>query len=582
MSDPDELDAEATGDAPARGSVPPRRDEDTPRSPTPARANRRLALACAAVIAAALAITLARPYDLGLFQVAQSGGCWSQHSERVQVIALWGARGDAPALELLAESDEGSSYPPLLHYVMGAVGSVFGHGEAAVGRAMVLWLLLLAGSAGVCVRRISGSADDAWLTAAATATVPALATLSLIYFFDLPMTALLWLAAAALLLLRPRSPELAGAVAGGIWFLAAFTKWTALPFGVALLGGALLAHLPGERWSRRESLRRVRAGAALTLVSGFLLKAWFSISTSSWRAMSDTTMGDPGAWMPGSVEGGLASLLGSIGSKLQPLSWSRLLAYPTDLVTSVFSPILAFAVLSLLALWLVRDRRGAALVGCTCLGQWAVLFWLVPPVDARFLVTLAPAMTGAAVLGLGHLPAGGRRALIGLWVVLSLWVIYDVQHGSPNALNGGPSARLDQPHSYLPDRGISIKSGDRNTGWVRADTEGEPFAPEREELWTALAACGADVLTVQEGMLADAADWTWWRFRNGLATARGEPSFQQMTELQWFEGLTLPTVAITDGHRPTGEGWERVGSFDDGRIAVWAAPPSACARWIGD
>ena len=204
-----------------------------------------------AVIVAVAVILLSRPYDGGLFHAAAKGGDWSEHFDRIYAVARWQAREDP--VTFLQASD--LAYPPLLHWVMGLVGSVVGHGEEAIGRAMPLWLLLLAAAVGLCAFRLSGSARLGWLVVAGTAATPALGAIALTYYFDLPMTALLWTSVAVLLLLRPVVPEVAGFLAGAFWFLAAITKWTALPFGAAMLAGALLVHRPDERWTWAEVLR---------------------------------------------------------------------------------------------------------------------------------------------------------------------------------------------------------------------------------------------------------------------------------------------------------------------------------------
>lgn len=526
-----------------------------------------------AAIVAVVAVVLSRPYDAGLFRRATGGGDWAEHLARVQVVHS--ASGDAPLGQWIAQTD--GIYPPMLHGSMGLVGAVVGHGEVAIGRAMVLWLLLLAAAAGLCAARITGERRDGWLVAAGTASVPALAAVSLTYFYDLPMTALLWCATAALLWLRPRSPELAGLAAGLLWTGAALTKWTALPFGVAMMAGALIVHLPEERWDRREVVRRLRAALVLAVTTALGVLGFFGLSTVSWRSMSDTTMGDPDAWAM-AAEGETVGLLAGLADRLPPFSWSRLGGYPLDLVLSILSPLLALLVLVLLVVWLIRDRRGAALVAAVCLGQWAILFWLVPPADPRFAFTLTPALVLAAALGVGRLPPRVRFGLMAGWMAVALWVAWDVHHGAAGPLDRAWTLQPDRPTSLLSGRGISILSGDQRTGWMRADATAPIFRPDREQLWALLAACDAPALAVQEGALADSTDPTWWRYRNLLAWIEGEVGFDRVVSLEGFDPEGASAVAVSRGGSP-GPGWSRVDELAG--LVVWGNRPGLCPAGDG-
>jgi hypothetical protein len=525
-------------------------------------------VAALAVIAVLVLVVWSRPYDDALFRGAIGGGDWDEHLARVRIATSWQGRGNLP-LSLWAATSDGI-YPPFLHYVMATLGGVFGHGDAAVGRTMVLWLLLLSGSAGLVGWRISGVGRTGWLVAAATATVPGLAAASLTYFFDLPMTALLWLGVALLLLLRPRAPEVAGILAGLCWFAAGLTKWTALPFGVVMFAGALLVHLPGEGLNRGEVWVRLRTGAALAVVSGLLFRLWFGISVTSWQGMSQNSMGDSAAWSWTGL-GGLSSWL---DARLQPFSWERLAGYPADLTTSLLSPLLALGTLVLVAVWFAGGRRrGLTLIAATCLGQWAVLFWLVPVTDPRFLFTLLPALLLAATLGLDRLPKRAFLPVVIAWTVVALWASWDVHHGDAGLLNRYWSATPDRQHGFLSGRGLSIRSGDAKTGWRRSDDEGEVFPPSRAELWSTVAACGGSVLVVQQEVIRDTTDFTWWQYRNGLAQLRGEPAFVEVSQLQGWQDGGTPAVGVTLGAAP-GPGWERVQRRDRG--AIWRSDPSLC------
>ncbi len=491
------------------------------------------------------------------------GGDWSEHLGRMQAVQAF---GQWDSLSRFVHQTD-TIFPPGLHWAMAVVGSQTGHGEAAIGRAMVLWLILTALAVGAVTWRLTRDDRATALTVGATFATPALGAVALTYYFDLPMTAWLWMATAWLLWWRPRIPELAGAGAGVFWFAAAITKWTALPFGVVMLGGALLTHCDGEAWSPREVLKRVRAGAVTGGVMFVLVRWFFSITDVSWRAMSENTMGDPGAWSSRD------DLLAGLTGKLQPLSVDRVEAYIVDLGTTIYSPLLAVAVVAGVLAWGIRDRRGLLFVFGTVVGQWAVLFLLVPPADPRFLIPLAPALTYAAVLGLVRLPPRARGIAAALALGVGLAVIADVHHGAPHALNARWSADGDRLHGYLKGRGLSIDSTDQKTGWMRADMGPPPFAPDREAVFAALASCAeADELVVGEGTLLDAGDTTWWQYRVRLAAVRGESDFELIEEVR-YRPSELYAVAAVRGAAPRGT-WTEAGAV--GEVRIYASHAGLC------
>jgi hypothetical protein len=529
-------------------------------------------IVCLAAIAAMALILLARPDDAGQLRGAVGGGDWSEHLARVAAVEAWQSEVASAPAAFIAVTD--TSYPPFLHYVMGVVGAVTGHGEVAVGRAMVLWLLLLSASVGICAWRITDEPRTGWLAAAGAALIPGVAASAIIYFYDLPMTALLWLSLALLLLLRRGMPEIAGVLAGVVWACACVTKWTALPFGAVMLAAGLLVHRPKETFNRGELFHRGRSLVAIAVSAGLLLWGWFSVSTVSWRTMSETSMSDPNAWTVDQGRGVL-ELLAGLGDKVAPFSWSRLFSYPVDLALGLFSPLLALALLALLVLWAVRDRRGALLVVVLCAGQWALLFFLVPRADPRFLMTLAPALVLASVFALGQLPPRWAAGLAIGWAVIALWVVWDVHHVRQGPLSGYWSATPHRQHGFISGRGVGLRSGDPGTAYVRLDETEVVFEPRREQLWQAAVGCEPEVLLYDTGVLIDSADDTWWRYRWKLARIRGEPAPQTVSPMGPHGPSGLRTLIVTLGAEPEGA-WSRAGRLD--RWTLWEAPAGSCRR----
>ena len=135
-------------------------------------------------------------------------------------------------------ADQG--YPPLIHWVAAPLGSVLGHHVGIVERAGLLWLLLLVAATGVLATAVTEDRTTGALAAATVATFPALHGTALGYFHDLPMTALLFAAAAALFAYGTTRPVVAGTSAGVFFVLACTGKWTALVLAPFLVLPALL------------------------------------------------------------------------------------------------------------------------------------------------------------------------------------------------------------------------------------------------------------------------------------------------------------------------------------------------------
>jgi len=492
--------------------------------------SRRPVALAVLVVAVVLAIALARPVETELLRPIQGGADWSDHLARLE--AVWGL-SNLESLGLREYIDQvDHQYPPMLRWCMGLVGAVVGHGAATIQRAMVLWLVLLALGSGLVGYQITRSRALGAAVAAGTASIPALGAVAVHYYYDLPMAAWLWLAAAALLWGRRQAPVLGAVIAGCLFVAACLTKWSALPVGAIILGGALLVRLPQEMHAPRWR-PRLQAAAALAATSGLLLGAWRAVSTRSWEDMHATTFhGDQQPW-------------GTLGGRLElgPLwLWlpepQRVLVYPLKLAAEVLSPLLAVAAALLLVRWMVADRRGGAFIVLALGGQLAFLIVAVPAIDSRFLMPALPALILACALGLAGLRPRTRTALGGGWLAVSLLVLVDVHHGVHGPAAGPWSLADDGAAMPIEGRGLSIESIENTTGWVRRDAnwsspvEGEPvllptgFLPEREAIWRRLALCDADhLLATSRAADGDGGLGTWLVYRNTLAAVQGEPHF---------------------------------------------------------
>jgi len=208
------------------------------------------------------------------------------HRARLQVLAYWHdlLGGQIGWFEFLQLAD--TEFPPALHFSTLMLGAVFGHSAEVAIVSGLVWLLLLAAAVGYVTDRLArpgqrGQAPTTRchrqagsLAASVVLLMACYQGFSLRYYYDLPMTALLWAGVAVAMALWERRPILGGILAGLVMTAAALTKWTALPFATAMAAGLLITSLglpggPGSRRARLTSLAVATASAAL-LCGSFL------------------------------------------------------------------------------------------------------------------------------------------------------------------------------------------------------------------------------------------------------------------------------------------------------------------------
>ncbi len=351
---------------------------------------------------------------------------------------------------------------------------------------MSVWWVLLALAAGVVAFRIAPGRRGAFLaTYCATLALPGFGSLGLTFFFDLPMVAMIWLAMAAWMLLD-RWPPLAGLVAGVLLFGAGLVKWTGLPIGGLMLACVAFAGFVEDR--RTGRVVWVFLGlviAAATMTAAFV--GWQRLGGQSFAHMMQITSGAKVSAHVTQVE------LGTWTLTLVDWEARRLIWYGLRVVTQILGPLVALPLLVAAAV----GARGRVAWLLALMVVLHVLFYLllVPPKDARFLMSAAPALSIAAALGWLRL---GRRGglLAGLTLLLALVTLFEFHHGRPGRWNGewpiasGP----DDPWSA---RSLFLDVGDRLTaGWPKARA-GTPFLSEREVLWEGLIACEGPEITME-------------------------------------------------------------------------------------
>ena len=393
-----------------------------------------------------------------------SGAAYIEHAIRVELVEQIRTGEHHGAWDLLVRAD-GESHPPMLHLAHAAAGVAVGHDAATQARLAPLWLVLLAGALALVGRALGGgrAAAAAWVGAL---LLPAAHGAATRVHYDLPMTALLWAAVAVLLtaLGTGRGRWAAALIAGLALFAAALTKWTAVPYGAAMLLGVALTPVGSVR------ARLATVGGAAVL-AGAGIAAYLAETTESFSG-GTLAIGEAG--------------IGSLG-------W-----YAVHGVLAVLSPIGAILLAGLAWRWWRSGRTGVGLVGAVVLGHLAFLVVMVSVLDERFLLTLAPALVLAASLGWSALPGGARqRSGVAISALLS-GVAVDM-HVGPGWLTGDSVERR---------------------GWARAATTPDDEPARRAAAWRLVQDCGVQRLGVPGG-IADSGDVWWLRYRSALARLNG-------------------------------------------------------------
>jgi len=545
--------------------------------PHPGRSARLTALATAAATGVLVALRVARD---GVQPYGSDGAEYIEHAARLAVREHV-LRGEVlNPWRLLTTSD--GSFPPLLHLVTLPIQSA--EVAAATG---IAWMLLLAASVGVTAAAIARRIDVGAAAATGTLLVPAVSGMASRYYYDLPMIALLWAAAAVLVTGAGRRPIRTGVVAGLLFWAAAITKWAALPFGPPILLGALLVGLRRGEVGAAGPKRRVIAGSICAGVCAVLCLAFLAgrSGDNSFAKMGRVAFvdGTPRQWESASdAPNALSAALQSVGGRLTSLQIEDLAFYPLRLGTSIFGVAGLLVVLALGVVWLRRGAPGAVLVIAAGAGHAAFLLGVMPVLDDRFAAVGAPALVVAAALGWGALEPR-RRRLVGTSVVmLGLLMAVDFHLGTDAPWNREVSVLVVDRDDFPPTaaRGLGASSSTEQRGWARADRQPPRREALRGALWAAVRGCGATGLGLlpERPLLRPEGDLEWARYAS--LRDRGSPRVGVVcgADGTWEHDVPLDLVAVVvGGGLPRcldASGWRRAVTVpaDDGGAGVdlWA------------
>ncbi len=484
-------------------------------------------------VGAAVATVVLLRLRRGLQPYGVEGAHYIEHAERLTVLGAWSRLGEPGSGGLVDELD--GLFPPLMHLATIVLSPVVGHDAESVATTGVLWLFGLAAAVGATTWLVTRSRLAAGATAGATLLLPAGHAFASRYYYDLPMTALLWLLVPVALATWDRRPWLGGLLVGLLWLAANLLKWSSIPFGGFMLAAAACTPvLTGEGERLLRPLRRLGAFALAGVVAAAGSLAWVLAAgpESSLGTMADVMWSDLGQRSVGS--GGLGAMIGGawtwvtehgalLGSRWQP---SKLAWYGVQAVTTVLSPLFAVPVLALAVFGAVRRPRLLTMVGILLGGQLLFLLLWIPVIDDRFLLTSLPALLVLAGVGFGDLPrgwwwpAGVAVAACGLWVAAEFHLSFPPLPST--AWEASPGDGWDAP----PLRGWGIALGDsvEQRGWSRARTTPDDRREVKDEVWEAVASRRPRVVLIPDAPVeaAPAGEIYWLDYRSMLASM-GDP-----------------------------------------------------------
>lgn len=509
---------------------------------------------------AVLGVLVARAVAAPVDPYGSNGAAWMEHLQRLN--AAWELPEALPPggefmHHWLARLDGG--FPPMLHLLAVPLtwltrGSLLGVLPLTLGL-----LLVLAGAVGRIAYAITDRPPVGAGAFAGVMLVPGLHGSAIRYYYDLPMTALLWAALAVLVSRWDQEPVRAGLVGAGLALAASFTKWTTLPFLLCLVAGAALTprRLPGALAGLRNP--GARGKALLVWGLAWLIPVGLYVLIRGQKNSLGFSARESGVVNYGHHETGgfFASVVGGIGARLGELPFllEKLGDYGLGLTVAVFSPLLLAPTLVLLGIAAARRAPGGWLVASAVFGHIGFLVLLVDPVDERFLITLAPALVLGAAVGWGTLSPGRRRLSGVVIATLGLLVAADLHHGVPLGPNswarslplwGTPGA--DPMPPPIRPRGISAASSSAHRGWARRDAALDPRQPMRDALQDWLRGCAPTKVAALDAidLIAPYGDHDWITWSNRRWCMRDEDCVPlQTTPVNWrLAGNVTPPPGV--------------------------------------
>lgn len=434
---------------------------------------------------ATFGLVMGRTWETPVERYGDSAAGWIEHLARIR--ALHRVSQADGVLDVVRGAD--GLYPPGLHLLSVPFSYLGGHDARSV-----IWVGLLSylalGVAAAAFGGMFGGKRGALAAGLGILWIPALSGAATRYYYDLPMTSLVWIAAALGLWRRGAIPAvLVGA-------FAALVKWSALPLGLPIWIG--LAWATG-RWRVLLGALGALGAAGLALV----------LPLPSFEAMLGVSYQLP---QEEAARDGFAQVFLAVGRLLVGLNAERLGFYPFRLAISVLSPVgcLYLGLVALDLMWRGGGRSqtrlwqgGVVAVAMT----WGFLL-VLPPLDDRFLLTVVP--WSVVLLA----PWFGRPGRLGVgwmgWtgVALGLWLTWRMHAPTIGKERTTDPVSMGWVSPGVTEAGSSV---DRR-GWSRSVDRPPSNELLRARLLGAVDTCGVVGLEVPDDLLHPEGDLNWWGF----------------------------------------------------------------------
>ncbi len=551
------------------------------RGPTVGRAAIGAVLIAALVVLALVQVRLAaapiEPFGLG-------AGHYAEHANRT-ALAILGRCDVGGSLSDRVDAFDGV-FPPLVHLVGLAAARLLGPTAEDMAPVGAFWLLLLAGGVGATTARLSGDRRLGWLAAGAAVLLPALHAASTRYYFDLPMTAVLWWLPVPLLRAGER-PWRSGALAGALLAAACLAKWVAVPYGAAMALGAVLCVPAGvERTSTRRN--RLLALGLAALVAGALLSLFLVAAgpDNSLAAMAEEAAAHNEAPGVAADRGPVARLAAQAVSAPARFEPARFGFYAVTSLSALLSPLLGLLLLVPLVAWLRGDRAGLPLVASLLLGHAAFCLFVMEILDERFLLSALPAAAVVVALAWVRLGRRLRFAWGGAFLAVALWVAWDFHLGDESMLTRRVEVmQIAPPLRKVALRGVGLTGSVQRRGWARRDETPDDRGQLRRSLWQRVEACDVGAIGVAQHapLVLEVGDGDWLRYAGALSELEDcEPAPAVVMLGQRDPGEPEPELVLAREGVAAPAGWAVVATVEsvDGLGAVLLAPEGAdpCRR----
>lgn len=467
-------------------------------------------------------------------------------------------------------------FPPLLHVLSAALGTVLGQESERIQWTGLLWLAAWGAAHHRLASALSWSARACGYAAAIAMLLPPAHGLALRYYYDLPMGVFLVLGAAALVR-HGRGTHHRGLAVATFWGTAAcLTKWTAGPFF------ALAAVVVAALSRRATALLPVAGVVVVLLVLGGGDLRFQSVQSMAAGMVSDVGVAPVPPWLERLAGTSAPSM---VLTALSPERWTpcRIAWHPAAWVRAWWSPLGFLAALPLLVAGL---RGGGSLVRGAAMFLVLHLVFVVGVIrvlDERWDLPWVPLMVLLVAAGIDSRVRWAEPAAAVLIATL-LWVGTHHHFSTPPLWNQRLEVVGCSPFTWPVARGLAAASTADGIALLRRDDEPPSQAEVRRALWSEITREPGErfALLRDSALIGDRQDNAYWAYAALESRALGDGlprSAEPVAPLGDPQPADFVLTSVGPDGAPTwpfAEGpYRRIRRIDLGpaaRIDVWRLP----------